>query len=176
MKRLSELNVKNCIKILFCISLAAFLVLFIVWLTPSRLRLQIAIDENARATDKQQITILVSLVNNLHHEITFNEWNPEHDFVFSLIGPKGNKVPLTEYGKRITDPSALILGMGPFRTIGAGEEKRYSVRLDKLYELDTPGTYTVSATVSASRASMLARMKVPIAGSNQVHFRWELQM
>src|SRR5213594_4448034 len=98
MKPLSEPNFTKHVKVLSFVSLVAFLGLLIVWSTPDLLRLRIAVDEKSRAADSNQIIIVVSLVNNLHHAITWYEGRSERDFDFLVIGPKGNKVPLTEHG------------------------------------------------------------------------------
>jgi len=143
----------------------------IVWSSkPVCLRLQITVDEGSRATVNHEMIIHVSLVNNSHRAITLIESNPEHDFVFLVIGPQGKKVTLTEYGKRITDPTAPMFGV-QFITLSTGEEKRYSVQLDRLYQLDAPGTYTVSATINVLTQSMLDKLKIPITPSNKVQFR-----
>jgi hypothetical protein len=92
------------------------------------------------------IIVEIDLVNMSTSDVRILETNPDKEYVLVLQGPGRRPVPLTSYGKEMSDPQ------GPldrnFAMVLKPKEQSPPVRVDlrKLFEIAQPGEYHVSGT------------------------------
>jgi hypothetical protein len=89
----------------------------------------------------EQIMLRLSLSNYTDKEIYIIQTNPTRDNELEIKNAKGEKVPLSEKGKRLLDSPVLRRIVS---RIGAGQAIQYTITVSDLYDLSAHDAYTVT--------------------------------
>lgn len=86
-------------------------------------------------------TLRLSLSNYSKKEIYVIDTNPSRDNEIEIKNPKGEKMPMSQKGKRLMDSPVLRRTVSK---IDAGQTIQYTIAISDLYDLTSRGTYTVT--------------------------------
>ena len=96
------------------------------------------------------ILITITMTNNGKTDFTWLSDRPDpayRNFWFSLRTPQDVDVPMSAYHRKIKgkqlpqDPVQAATGSSMFATLSPGQSVQFVVDLNKIYEIDKPGTY-----------------------------------
>lgn len=108
---------------------------------PDGIRLRVT-TEKASIRLGDHLAIHAELVNNSRTSITLRDWwLVEWNYWARVLDSSNQEVPLTDYGKKIRPP--VISGSGTFVELAPGETDRAEEDVTKIYDLSSPGKYSV---------------------------------
>lgn len=88
--------------------------------------------------------LTLSVKNGSKSVVNLVETYPERDYEFEVKDQTGQRVPLTENGKKLVTNSA-IYRCGPLK-IRHGKEVYHRLVVNQLYDMRAPGEYFISAS------------------------------
>src|SRR6478672_6866399 len=83
------------------------------------------------------------LTNECCAPFTVRREHPGVDYTYSIKDANGKGVNRTQRGKALIDPSRTIF-RNSIKTLGVGDSVEDRIRLDEIFELTKPGTYSIS--------------------------------
>lgn len=96
--------------------------------------------ENFRSDE--EVLLWLRVRNSTRRSVFLVETYSEREYKFDVKNEKGEGVPLTEEGERLLNNNAIYRS-GPLM-IEPGEEKQHNVSINRIYNMTTPGMYTVT--------------------------------
>lgn len=106
---------------------------------------QLTIRAEKEFIDPEEPDILIlSIKNGSKSVVNLVETYPERDYEFEVKDQIGQRVPLTESGKKLVSNTA-IYRCGPLK-IRPGKEVYHRLVVNHLYDMRAPGEYFISAS------------------------------
>ena len=91
----------------------------------------------------EPLTFILTIKNNSKSPIYFVDSFPEKDYKITVKNERGETAPLTEYGKKETDPYGPVWRNMVVR-LELGKSLESKTRLDKIYDITPKGKYYIS--------------------------------
>jgi hypothetical protein len=88
--------------------------------------------------------VQIVLKNISTREISFVRLNPEYEYQITVLDENGKPVPDTALGQKLKDHATVTGGGGPLWTLKPGDTLKDHVVVNDLYDISTPGKYSVS--------------------------------
>jgi hypothetical protein len=98
---------------------------------------------NAPQSMSGPIPIRITLINTSNAQIRIMETNPDKEYRLTLSDENGNQVPLTPYGKEMSDAQAIEHSFA--KLLQPNEASGMPLDLHKFFDIESPGKYKASA-------------------------------
>lgn len=107
-------------------------------------------DGNQTLSVEKALLLVVTMENVSGTPLEIVETGSLKDYVIHLQDEKGDDVPLTQYGKMLSDSRREIL-LRRMKTVPPGESLVHTFHINRIFDMTLTGTYSVKATRTVPR-------------------------